>query len=98
MDTTKSSPEEYTYHLAPGTPGMVMLVFTIDGLDYVYKVIKDKFSAPKTATKQQVKDKYINFNYANFNEFWRKNMKMDKNGHKMAKNDLIKKNYHSHSF
>jgi isocitrate dehydrogenase kinase/phosphatase len=35
-----------------------MLVFTIDGLDYVYKVIKDKFSAPKTATKQQVKDKY----------------------------------------
>ncbi|PWS56231.1 bifunctional isocitrate dehydrogenase kinase/phosphatase [Pseudoalteromonas sp. meg-B1] len=58
VDTTKSSPEEYTYHLAPGTPGMVMLVFTIDGLDYVYKVIKDKFSAPKTATKQQVKDKY----------------------------------------
>ena len=48
----------HTVRLMRTAPGMVMLVFTIDGLDYVYKVIKDKFSAPKTATKQQVKDKY----------------------------------------
>jgi len=33
-------------------------VFTIAGSDHVYKVIKDKFSAPKTATKAQVKEKY----------------------------------------
>ncbi|ALQ08373.1 bifunctional isocitrate dehydrogenase kinase/phosphatase [Pseudoalteromonas fuliginea] len=58
IDTTKNSPANFKYVTAPGTPGMVMLVFTIEGLDYVYKVIKDKFSAPKTATKAQVKEKY----------------------------------------
>ncbi|WP_033017545.1 bifunctional isocitrate dehydrogenase kinase/phosphatase, partial [Pseudoalteromonas sp. BSi20652] len=58
VDTTKNSPANFKYVTAPGTPGMVMLVFTIEGLDYVYKVIKDKFSAPKTATKAQVKKKY----------------------------------------
>ncbi|MBB1339535.1 bifunctional isocitrate dehydrogenase kinase/phosphatase [Pseudoalteromonas sp. SR44-2] len=58
VDTTKNSPANFKYVKAPGTPGMVMLVFTIEGLDYVYKVIKDKFSAPKTATKAQVIDKY----------------------------------------
>ena len=58
VDTTKNSPANFKYVTAPGTPGMVMLVFTIEGLDYVYKVIKDKFSAPKTATKAQVIDKY----------------------------------------
>lgn len=58
VDTTKNSPASFKYVAAPGTPGMVMLVFTIAGSDYVYKVIKDKFSAPKTATKAQVKEKY----------------------------------------
>ncbi|TMO04393.1 bifunctional isocitrate dehydrogenase kinase/phosphatase [Pseudoalteromonas sp. S558] len=58
VDTTKNSPVNLKYTTAPGTPGMVMLVFTIAGSDYVYKVIKDKFSAPKTATKAQVKEKY----------------------------------------
>ncbi|MBH0018208.1 bifunctional isocitrate dehydrogenase kinase/phosphatase [Pseudoalteromonas sp. NGC95] len=58
VDTTKNSPANFKYVTAPGTPGMVMLVFTIEGLDYVYKVIKDKFSAPKKATKAQVKEKY----------------------------------------
>ncbi len=58
VDTTKNSPISFKYVNAPGTPGMVMLVFTIEGSDYVYKVIKDKFSAPKTATKAQVKEKY----------------------------------------
>mgnify|MGYP001189385305 FL=1 len=58
VDSTKNSPTNFKYVTAPGTPGMVMLVFTIEGLDYVYKVIKDKFSAPKTATKAQVKAKY----------------------------------------
>lgn len=58
VDTTKNSPIEDKYIIAPGTPGMVMLVFTIPGSDYVYKVIKDKFNAPKTATKAQVMAKY----------------------------------------
>ncbi|MGE6809481.1 bifunctional isocitrate dehydrogenase kinase/phosphatase [Pseudoalteromonas nigrifaciens] len=58
VDTTKNSPASFKYVAAPGTPGMVMLVFTIAGSDHVYKVIKDKFSAPKTATKAQVKEKY----------------------------------------
>lgn len=58
VDTTKNSPACDKYIIAPGTPGMVMLVFTTPGSDYVYKVIKDKFSAPKTATKAQVMAKY----------------------------------------
>jgi isocitrate dehydrogenase kinase/phosphatase len=58
VDVTKNSPINFNYITAPGTPGMVMLVFTIESSDYVYKVIKDKFSAPKTATKAQVKEKY----------------------------------------
>ena len=58
VDTTKNSPISDKYIIAPGTPGMVMLVFTTPGSDYVYKVIKDKFSAPKTATKAHVMAKY----------------------------------------
>ena len=58
VDTTKNSPIEDKYITAPGTPGMVMLVFTTPFSDYVYKVIKDKFNAPKTATKAQVMAKY----------------------------------------
>ena len=58
VDTTKHSPLTDKYITAPGTPGMVMLVFTTPGSEYVYKVIKDKFNAPKTATKAQVMDKY----------------------------------------
>lgn len=58
VDTTRSSPSDDKYVIAPGTPGMVMLVFTTPRSDYVYKVIKDKFNAPKTATKKQVMAKY----------------------------------------
>ena len=58
VDTTKHSPLTDKYITAPGTPGMVMLVFTTPGSEYVYKVIKDKFNAPKTASKAQVMDKY----------------------------------------
>lgn len=58
VDTTNNSPIDDKYIIAPGTPGMVMLVFTTAGSDYVYKVIKDKFSAPKTSTKAQVMAKY----------------------------------------
>ncbi len=58
VDTTKNSPKSDKYITAPGTPGMVMLVFTTANSEYVYKVIKDKFNDPKTATKAQVMAKY----------------------------------------
>ncbi len=44
--------------LAPGQRGMVMRVFTMPSYDLVFKLIRDKFDYPKTATRQEVKDKY----------------------------------------
>ena len=55
-ETTHSTDE---YMTAPGIKGMVMLVFTRPGFDYVYKVIKDKFTPPKDMTREQVKEKYF---------------------------------------
>ena len=46
------------YIIAPGIKGMVMLVFTLPSFDYVYKVIKDRFTPPKDMTREQVKGKY----------------------------------------
>jgi isocitrate dehydrogenase kinase/phosphatase len=46
------------YVIAPGIKGMVMLVFTLPSFDYVYKVIKDRFTPPKDSTREQVKEKY----------------------------------------
>jgi len=56
VDYTKNLDDQYV--AAPGIPGMVMLVFTMPSLDYVYKVIKDKFTPPKTVTHQDVRDRY----------------------------------------
>ena len=53
---TKFSTDQYTF--APGIKGMVMSVFTLPSLDYVYKLMKDKFTPPKSMTQQQVKEKY----------------------------------------
>ncbi|HEY5678644.1 MAG TPA: bifunctional isocitrate dehydrogenase kinase/phosphatase [Pseudomonadales bacterium] len=44
--------------IAPGTPGMVMTVFTLPSLQTVFKVIKDEFAPQKNITAQQVRDKY----------------------------------------
>lgn len=44
--------------VAPGIKGMVMLVFTLPSYDYVFKVIKDRFTPPKDMTRVQVKNKY----------------------------------------
>ncbi|MFO0722168.1 MAG: bifunctional isocitrate dehydrogenase kinase/phosphatase [Myxococcota bacterium] len=44
--------------LAPGVPGMVMLVFTLPSFPYVFKVIRDWFESPKETTKKLVKEKY----------------------------------------
>ncbi len=45
--------------VAPGIEGMVMSVFTLRSFPYVFKVIKDKFAAPKKITRQKVKDQYL---------------------------------------
>jgi isocitrate dehydrogenase kinase/phosphatase len=46
------------FQLAPGDKGMVMAVFALPSYDVVFKVIKDRFSYPKTTTRQDVIDKY----------------------------------------
>ncbi|MEH6592147.1 MAG: bifunctional isocitrate dehydrogenase kinase/phosphatase [Halioglobus sp.] len=44
--------------IAPGIKGMVMSVFTLPSYDFVFKIIKDRFTAPKDITREQVKEKY----------------------------------------
>jgi isocitrate dehydrogenase kinase/phosphatase len=44
--------------VAPGTPGMVMQVFTLPSFPYVFKVIRDKFPPQKEVTHQLVKQRY----------------------------------------
>src|SRR5690606_27107453 len=53
---THASDDQYVP--APGTKGMVMHVFTLPSFEYVYKVIKDRFTPPKESTREQVKEKY----------------------------------------
>ncbi len=44
--------------IAPGIKGMVMSVFTLPSYDFVFKIIKDRFTPPKDMTREQVKQKY----------------------------------------
>ena len=44
--------------IAPGTKGMVMIVFTLPSFPVVFKVIKDRFDFPKSTTREQVMQKY----------------------------------------
>ncbi len=44
--------------VAPGIKGMVMTVFTLPSYEYVFKIIRDRFTPPKEVTHQIVKDKY----------------------------------------
>jgi isocitrate dehydrogenase kinase/phosphatase len=43
---------------APGDRGLVLIVFTLPSHDLVFKVIRDKFGAPKTTTRADVIDRY----------------------------------------
>lgn len=43
---------------APGIKGMVMIVFSQPSYPYVFKIIRDKFPAPKNVTEAEVKEKY----------------------------------------
>lgn len=45
--------------IAPGIPGMVMLVFTLPSFPYVFKVIKDVFGSSKDTDRATVKAKYL---------------------------------------
>ncbi len=45
--------------VAPGTKGMVMVVFTLPSFPYVFKVIRDWFAPPKDTTREKVKQKYL---------------------------------------
>jgi isocitrate dehydrogenase kinase/phosphatase len=46
------------FDLAPGTPGLVMVVFAMPGYDLVFKVIRDEFPASKTVTREGVMRQY----------------------------------------
>ncbi len=59
---------EFLHHLshssdrfieAPGTRGMVMLVFTLPSYSYVFKLIKDSFEPPKKVERSEVIEKYL---------------------------------------
>ncbi len=43
---------------APGARGLVMAVFALPSLHTVFKVIRDRFGAPKTASRDEVRTKY----------------------------------------
>ena len=43
---------------AEGTPGMVMVVFTLPSYPLVFKLIRDRFAWPKTMSRRQVEEKY----------------------------------------
>ena len=46
------------FEVAPGQRGMVMEVFTLPSYDLVLKVIRDRFAAPKRASRRSVMQKY----------------------------------------
>lgn len=47
------------FRIAPGIKGMVMLVFDLPSFPYVFKVIKDRYPAPKDTTREQIMGKYL---------------------------------------
>ncbi|TQT93825.1 bifunctional isocitrate dehydrogenase kinase/phosphatase, partial [Xanthomonas perforans] len=53
----QAHPSEQLVH-ADGTPGMVMVVFTLPSYPLVFKLIRDRFAYPKTMSRAQVEGKY----------------------------------------
>ena len=45
--------------VAPGIPGMVMLVFMLPSFPYVFKLIRDVILPPKEVDRETVKEKYL---------------------------------------
>ncbi len=52
----RSSNEKFEH--APGTKGLVMIVFTMPGYDDVFKIIRDRFPPPKQTTRAAIMRKY----------------------------------------
>ncbi|HEX2081527.1 MAG TPA: bifunctional isocitrate dehydrogenase kinase/phosphatase [Longimicrobium sp.] len=46
------------FERAEGVKGLVMIVFTLPGHNVVFKVIRDRFGAPKDVSREQVMEKY----------------------------------------
>jgi isocitrate dehydrogenase kinase/phosphatase len=46
------------FEAAEGDKGLVMAVFAMPSLNVVFKIIKDRFGAPKHTTREQVMEKY----------------------------------------
>lgn len=57
MHHLRHSQDEFV--IAPGIPGLVMLVFTLPSYPYVFKIIKDVFGATKETDRATVKSKYL---------------------------------------
>lgn len=49
---------EARFEPAEGIPGLVMLVFTLPAFSVVFKVIRDRFRAPKDTSREEVMEKY----------------------------------------
>ena len=45
--------------VSDGIRGMVMLVFTLPSFPFVFKVIRDRFDPPKSASREEVREKYL---------------------------------------
>jgi isocitrate dehydrogenase kinase/phosphatase len=52
-----------TFVQAPGTKGLVMVVFTCPSFPYVFKVIRDWFEPPKQGDRRRVQEKYLLVKY-----------------------------------
>ncbi len=46
------------FQIAPGVRGLVMLVFTLPSFQFVFKLIRDQFDPPKSASREEVRQKY----------------------------------------
>lgn len=49
---------EARFEIAEGEPGLVMVVFALPSFNVVFKIIRDRFGAPKNTTRAAVIDKY----------------------------------------
>jgi isocitrate dehydrogenase kinase/phosphatase len=56
VDHLDDTQERYCF--APGIPGLVMVVFTAPGLDFVLKVIRDVFPPEKDLSPAKVRERY----------------------------------------
>ncbi len=47
-----------SFDFSPGKRGMVMIAFNMSSDNLIYKIIRDRFDAPKKTTRDQVMDRY----------------------------------------